>query len=64
MLKNVIDDPVGGDTQPELSEADKLQLVRSRFEHINELDLQDGQSFFEELDCGLYDQLTLCTKHS
>lgn len=55
MLKNVIDDPVGVDTQPELSEADKLQLVRSRFEQINELDLQDGQSFFEELDSGIYD---------
>jgi hypothetical protein len=53
MLKNVIDDPVGGDTQPELSEADKLQLVRSRFEDINELDLQDGQSFFAELDGGI-----------
>jgi hypothetical protein len=46
MLKNVIDDPVGVDTQPELSEADKLQRIRSCFEQINELDLQDGQSFF------------------
>lgn len=55
MLKNVIDDPVSLDIQPDLSEADKLQLVRSRFEHINELDLHDGQSFFEELDRGLYD---------
>jgi hypothetical protein len=53
MPQQIIDDPVGVDTQPELSEADKLQLVRSRFEHINELDLQDGQSFFAELDGGI-----------
>ena len=53
MLKNVIDDPVGVDTQPEFSEADKSQLVRSRFEHINELDLHDRQSFFDELDGGI-----------
>ena len=53
MLKNVIDDPVGEDTQLELSEADKLQLLRSRFEQINELDLQDVQSFFAELDGGI-----------
>lgn len=55
MSKQIMDDPVGVDTQPELSEADKLQLVRSRFEDIYELDLQDGQSFFEELDGGLHD---------
>lgn len=53
MPQQIIDDPVGVDTQPELSEADKLQLVRSRFEHINELDLQDGQRFFAELDGGI-----------
>jgi hypothetical protein len=53
MLKIVIDDPVGVDTQHELSEAAKLQLLRSRFEHINELDLQDGRSFFAELDGGI-----------
>lgn len=55
MPQHIIDDPVGVDTQPELNEVDKLQLVRSRFEHINELDLHDGQSFFEELDSGIYD---------
>jgi len=53
MLKNVIDDPIGLDTQPELSKAAKLQLVRSRFEYINELELQDGQSFFAKLNVGI-----------
>jgi len=53
MSNNVIDDPVGADTQHELSDAAKLQLVSSCFEHINELDLQDGQSFFAELDGGI-----------
>jgi hypothetical protein len=55
MLKNAIDPPVCLDAQPELSAADKLQLVRSRFEDINELDLQDGQIFFEELGRGMDD---------
>lgn len=45
-VMNIIDDAVGLDTQPDLCWADKLQLVRSRFEYINELDLQDDQSFF------------------
>lgn len=55
MLKMLLMTQLGGDTQPELNEVDKLQLVRSRVEQINELDLQDGQSFFEELDSGIYD---------
>ena len=52
MLTSLLEDL---EYRPEIDEADKLQLVRSRFENINEQDLQDGQSFFEELDRGIYD---------
>ena len=31
-------------------EALKMELIRSRFENINEEDLVDGETFFNELD--------------
>ena len=33
----------------------KMELVKSRFENIDESDLVDGKTFFEELDSGKYD---------
>jgi hypothetical protein len=33
----------------------KMELVKARFQNISEEDLQDGQSFFDELDSGKYD---------
>lgn len=33
----------------------KMELVKARFQNISEEDLQDAQSFFDELDSGKYD---------
>jgi hypothetical protein len=33
----------------------KMELVKSRFSNINEGDLVDGETFFDELDSGKYD---------
>ena len=33
----------------------KMELVKSRFENIDESDLVDGKTFFEELDSDKYD---------
>ncbi|GGB78226.1 type II toxin-antitoxin system Phd/YefM family antitoxin [Shewanella inventionis] len=33
----------------------KMELVRSRFENIDEDDLMDGNDFLDELDSGKYD---------
>ena len=33
----------------------KMELVRSRFENIDEDDLVDGNDFLDELDSGKYD---------
>ena len=33
----------------------KMELVRSRFENIDENDLVDGNDFLDELDSGKYD---------
>jgi prevent-host-death family protein len=33
----------------------KEELVRARFDNINETDLMDGEAFFAELDSGKYD---------
>lgn len=33
----------------------KMELVRSRFSNINEDDLVDAETFFDELDAGMYD---------
>lgn len=33
----------------------KMELVKSRFENIDEDDLQEGNSFLDELDSGKYD---------
>lgn len=33
----------------------KMELVKSRFENIDECDLVDGKTFFEELDSSKYD---------
>mgnify|MGYP000645724358 CR=1 FL=1 len=33
----------------------KIELVRARFENIDEDDLMDGNTFFDELDSGKYD---------
>ena len=33
----------------------KMELIKSRFENIDESDLVDGKAFFEELDSGKYD---------
>lgn len=38
-----------------LSEDEKMALVKSRFEDIDEDDLVDGKVFMEELDSGKYD---------
>lgn len=39
----------------ERMEALKMELVKSRFENIDEGDLQEGDSFLDELDSGKYD---------
>ncbi len=36
-------------------EALKLEIIKSRFQSIDENDLIDGETFFEELDSGKYD---------
>lgn len=36
-------------------EALKMELVKSLFENIDEGDLQEGNSFLDELDSGKYD---------
>jgi len=33
----------------------KMELVKARFDNIDENDLVDGQTFFDELDSGKYD---------
>lgn len=33
----------------------KMELVKSRFDNIDEDDLMDGETFFNELDSGKYD---------
>ncbi|SEK56082.1 prevent-host-death family protein [Colwellia chukchiensis] len=33
----------------------KMELVRSRFENIDEIDLMDGNDFIDGLDSGKYD---------
>ena len=33
----------------------KMELVKSRFSNIDEDDLVDGETFFDELDSGKYD---------
>ena len=33
----------------------KMELVKSRFENIDENDLMDGNAFLDELDSGKYD---------
>ncbi|NIB44362.1 type II toxin-antitoxin system Phd/YefM family antitoxin [Pseudomaricurvus alkylphenolicus] len=33
----------------------KMELVKARFDNIDENDLVDGDTFFEELDSGQYD---------
>ena len=33
----------------------KLELVKSRFQNIDEDDLVDGKTFFDELESGKYD---------
>ena len=33
----------------------KMELVKSRFDNIDENDLMDGETFFNELDSGKYD---------
>lgn len=33
----------------------KMELVRSRFANVDNADLVDGESFFQELDSGQYD---------
>ncbi len=33
----------------------KMELVKSRFENIDENDLMDGNTFLDELDSGKYD---------
>jgi prevent-host-death family protein len=33
----------------------KMELVKSRFPNIDEDDLVDGETFFDELDSGKYD---------
>lgn len=37
------------------SEKLKMDFVKSRFENIDESDLVDGKTFFEDLDSGKYD---------
>ena len=37
------------------SEKLKMDFVKSRFENIDESDLADGKTFFEDLDSGKYD---------
>jgi hypothetical protein len=36
----------------EIAEEEKLELVKARFENIDEDDLIDGQEFFDGLDSG------------
>jgi len=36
-------------------EALKMEIIKSRFQSIDENDLVDGKTFFEELDSGKYD---------
>jgi hypothetical protein len=36
-------------------EALKMELVKSRFENIDEDDLVDGNTFLDEIDSGEYD---------
>jgi hypothetical protein len=41
--------------QVNLTEEQKMELVKSRFENIDEDDLIDGQVFREKLNSGEYD---------
>lgn len=34
----------------------KMQLIRSRFDNIEESDLVEGGQFFKDLDSGMYDK--------
>ena len=36
-------------------EALKLELIKSRFDNIDDNDLVDGETFFNDLDSGKYD---------
>jgi len=36
-------------------EALKMELIKSRFSNIDDDDLMDGETFFNELDSGKYD---------
>ena len=36
-------------------EALKMEIIKSRFQSIDENDLVDGETFFDELDSGKYD---------
>mgnify|MGYP000004488067 CR=1 FL=1 len=39
----------------QLTEEQKMALVKVRFSDIGDNDLVDGDTFFEELDSGIYD---------
>lgn len=39
----------------QLTEEQKVELVKARFSDIDESELVDGDTFFKELDSGIYD---------
>lgn len=39
----------------QLTEEQKMELVKARFSDIDESELVDGDTFFKELDSGIYD---------
>lgn len=53
-IENPVDATVSSKGRP-ITEVQKMELVKLRFYDLNEDDLVDSDSFFEDLDSGKYD---------